>query len=163
FIGDRIQKFDSSGNYLSQFGAAGSGNSQFNGPQYIHFDSSGNLWVIDFNNNRLQEFDSSGNFIKTIYSIPGYANSHLSGPDDFAFDSCGNIWIQDETDNNMIELDYMGNYVTTFQIAGETELQTIAIDASNHLYSGSTNENLFKVVTTANSAVMSFGSSGSGN
>ncbi|HOZ53258.1 MAG TPA: hypothetical protein PK142_01110, partial [bacterium] len=58
---NRIQKFDSSGNYLSQFGLPGVGSGQFNNPTDITLDSSGNIFVVDTENNRMQKFDSSFN------------------------------------------------------------------------------------------------------
>jgi tripartite motif-containing protein 71 len=63
---DRVQKFDSSGNYITQFGSSGSANGQFNAPFGIAVDASDNIWVADNNNNRVQKFDKNGNFLLAI-------------------------------------------------------------------------------------------------
>jgi DNA-binding beta-propeller fold protein YncE len=88
---NRIQKFDSSGNFLltwgkdviatnlgtgfeictvapdCQAGAPSTGlGGELNFPRAIAVDpASGNVYVADINNNRIQEFDSSGNFLRT--------------------------------------------------------------------------------------------------
>jgi hypothetical protein len=43
----RVQKFDSDGNFINKWGSLGSGNSEFNQPFGIDIDSSGNLFVAD--------------------------------------------------------------------------------------------------------------------
>ena len=63
----RIEKFDSYGNYLLQFGSNtqkhGNGNGQFNGPRRLAVDASGNVFVPDTINNRVQKFDNYGNYL----------------------------------------------------------------------------------------------------
>ena len=58
---DRIQKFDSAGMYLSQWGTGGSGNSEFSYPQGIAADANGNIYVADSNNSRIQKFTYAPN------------------------------------------------------------------------------------------------------
>jgi hypothetical protein len=82
----RIQKFDSSGNFLRawgknvnggvgdpgictvaascQAGTQGGVGGQFSNPNGIATDSTGNVYVADSDNNRIQKFDSSGNFLR---------------------------------------------------------------------------------------------------
>src|SRR4030042_1223850 len=57
---DRIQKFSSSGTYMTQWGTYGSSNGQFNWPSGVAVDASGYVYVADTYNNRIQRFDSSG-------------------------------------------------------------------------------------------------------
>ena len=60
---NRIQKFNSSGTYVSQFGSTGSGNGQFSNPFAIAIDGLGNIYVCDNSNDRIQKFNSSGTYI----------------------------------------------------------------------------------------------------
>ncbi|MDO8727668.1 MAG: hypothetical protein Q7J35_16510 [Candidatus Methanoperedens sp.] len=53
---NRIQKFSSDGTFLTQWGSAGTGVSQFSNPLGIAVDSSGNVYVADSGNRRIQKF-----------------------------------------------------------------------------------------------------------
>ena len=54
---DRVQIFNSAGEYLSQFGSTGSANAQFNRPYGVAIDpTSHKIVVVDQNNNRVQIF-----------------------------------------------------------------------------------------------------------
>ena len=54
---DRIQQFDSDGNFLSQWGGHGDGEGEFLRPQGMAIDSQNRLWVADACNHRIQVFD----------------------------------------------------------------------------------------------------------
>ena len=56
---NRIQKFDSNGNFLSKWGTTGSGDGQFIRPANLALDASGNIFVVDEGNNRIQKFDNN--------------------------------------------------------------------------------------------------------
>ena len=45
--------------FIRSVGSTGSGNAQFQSPNGIAVDSSGNVWVADSDNNRIQEFTST--------------------------------------------------------------------------------------------------------
>ncbi|HEU5046989.1 MAG TPA: 6-bladed beta-propeller [Rickettsiales bacterium] len=119
----RVQKFDSNGNYLlslgcgytassCSIGASSYANGAFKYPQGIAADASGNVWVVDRNNNRLEKFSSSGTFLMGIgcgyngvtgcstgdgggSTIGGYGsgNGMLNWPQFIAIDKGGNIWV----------------------------------------------------------------------
>jgi hypothetical protein len=55
----RIQKFTSTGTFLSKWGTAGSGAGQFSAPFGVAVDASGDIYVADSNNDRIQKFRSS--------------------------------------------------------------------------------------------------------
>ena len=65
----RILKFNSSGQFIMEFGTIGSGNGQFMQPHALAMDSQGRLFVGDRSNNRVQIFDQSGNFIDVWYQF----------------------------------------------------------------------------------------------
>jgi hypothetical protein len=77
--GDRVEKFDSSGAYISQFGSAGSGNGQFAQPYGVAVDPySEDVYVTDTNgNNRVERFASSGTYL-------GQVGAAGSGPGEFS-------------------------------------------------------------------------------
>lgn len=59
---------------------SGNAEGQFNGPGSLDFDSAGNLWVVDYNNDRLQQFDSSGTFSKVLGEQGTSFNSRIGHP-----------------------------------------------------------------------------------
>jgi hypothetical protein len=56
FINHRIQKFTSTGAFLTKWGSFGIGDGEFNLPMGIAVDSSGNVYVTEYENNRIQKF-----------------------------------------------------------------------------------------------------------
>jgi DNA-binding beta-propeller fold protein YncE len=152
---NRVEKFDASGVYQSQFGSAGAAEAQFSGPQGIAVDpSDGSVYVADTRNNRVEKFDHTGSFVRTFgFGVSDGGNSFetctsscqagLPVPDDGGFssptrvavDSTGQVYVLD-SDNSRIER-YTGT--NTFdQVFDTTDIflpQEIAIGpGSDHLY-----------------------------
>ena len=79
---NRIQKFDSNGNYISQFGTAGTGNGEFSCIKDIVLDSNGDFYVADSCNDRIQkigyeDFSLSASSLEceTTYHYRSYATN----------------------------------------------------------------------------------------
>jgi hypothetical protein len=51
-----LQKFNSEGNFITSWGSCGTGEGEFNDPNGIAVDSSGNVYVADTYNHRIQKF-----------------------------------------------------------------------------------------------------------
>jgi len=79
----RIQKFDSSGNFLTRWGTQGTGEGQFEFPQGVTTDASGNVYVADSGNDRIQKFGPCG-FTMTPFSLFFTAGA---GGGSFSFDA----------------------------------------------------------------------------
>jgi tripartite motif-containing protein 71 len=94
FENNRIQKFDSNGNFTKKWGTPGFGDGQFNNPTGIAVDSSGNVYVADTENNRIQKFDSNGNFTKK-WGTPGFGDGQFDNPTALTVDSSGNVYVID--------------------------------------------------------------------
>ena len=98
---DRVQKFDSSGNFLLKFGSLGSGDGQFDSPTGVAVDSAGDIYVSDRDNHRIQIFNSSGVFQSKFGSL-GTGLGQFNSPRSIAVDSAGDIYVAD-TINNRIQ------------------------------------------------------------
>jgi DNA-binding beta-propeller fold protein YncE len=64
YVGDfgennRVQKFDSNGNFITKWGSSGSNDGQFLDPLGIAVDSTGNVYVVDSGHSRIQVFAPS--------------------------------------------------------------------------------------------------------
>jgi len=85
---------------------------QMAGPRGLDFDSSGNLWVADSDNNRIIRFSTLttgasadlvlGQSSNTAISS-GTSNVKLKGPNALEFDSSGNLWVADESNSRILK------------------------------------------------------------
>jgi sugar lactone lactonase YvrE len=99
-VNQRVQKFDSNGNYLMQWGDACdpatpkcSAPFQFHDPYGVTTDGFRNVYVADVNNKRVQSFTANGDFLKS-FSMPEV----MPGPSDVATDCRNNLYVANELD-----------------------------------------------------------------
>ncbi len=115
---NRVQKFDSSGTFITHFGKKGKYIGQFNKPEGICVDKYDNIYVADTYNNRIQKFDSSGAFksqIKTTKFHP------LNNPCDIIVDTQGDMYVLDTGSNIIKKYSYKGEFITEWGGEGNTE------------------------------------------
>jgi len=60
---NRVVKFSKDGDFIMEWGGAGTGPGQFNEPHSLAFDSRGRLFVGDRVNERIQVFDQNGRYL----------------------------------------------------------------------------------------------------
>jgi len=89
---DRVQKFDFSGGFVTQWGTFGSGDGQFNGPRGIAVDSAYNVYVADNQNSRIQKFTNTGVFV-TKWTVPGTPGAPVQRPIAVAVDTSGRVYV----------------------------------------------------------------------
>lgn len=111
-----IYKFDKFGNYLTQWGAAGTGNGQFNGPYGITVDDGDNVYVADNGNSRIQKFTSSGTYV-TQWGSAGSGNGQFSSPGSIATDGSW-IYVSDEGNDRVQKFGLTGAYVRQWGTSG---------------------------------------------
>lgn len=63
---NRILQLTTTGTYLATLGSLGTSDYQFNSPDGVAIDTSGNMWVADGGNNRVMKFDHTGKWLMTI-------------------------------------------------------------------------------------------------
>jgi DNA-binding beta-propeller fold protein YncE len=111
---DRIQKFDSLGNFILKWGSCGYGDGQFH-PRSVAVDLTTNeVYVAASYTHRIQKFDSLGNFILSW----GY---HNMGPGEFnlpygiAVDPVTNdVYVTDTYNHRIQKFDSNGNFLLKF-------------------------------------------------
>jgi tripartite motif-containing protein 71 len=118
----RVQKFNSKGEYLAQFGKQGTGNGEFKTPEAIVADSEGNILVADTGNNRVQEFNSAAEFVRK-YGEKGTGNGQFESPRGIAVDSEGRVWVTDSGNDRIQRFSAKGTYQAQCGSYGPNDLQ----------------------------------------
>jgi len=138
FMGQRVQKFDSNGTFITKWGSSGSGDGQFNTPRGVAVDSSGNVYVADHNNHRVQKFDSNGTFI-TKWGSSGSGDGQFSFPKGIAVDSADNVYVVDQLNDRIQKFDSDGTFITKWGSSGSGDgqfnsPQYVAVDSDGNVY-----------------------------
>jgi len=126
---DRLQKFDSNGNFLTKWSTSGSG---------VAVDSAGNVYVADNGNDRIRKFNSNGTFL-TQWGSLGSSNGQFDRPNDVAVDSAGNVYVPDLFNDRIQKFDSNGNFLTKWGTSGSGDGQfadpfAIAVDSFGNVY-----------------------------
>ena len=164
--------------FLVSWGSSGTGNGQFNGPEGVAVDSSGNVYVADSFSNRVEKFTSTGVYItqwgcSTPNPSPpacnaGSGNGQFNNPPDVAVDASGNVYVTDYFNNRVQKFTSAGIYITQWGSPGSGIGQFngphgIAVDSSGNVYVAEEGGNRVQVFTSAGTYLSQFGSFGSGN
>jgi streptogramin lyase len=138
---NRVQKFNSKGEYVCQIGTKGTGNGQFSSPRGLAADAAGNVWVADSANNRIQEINSECKYV-TQFGKAGSANGSLSSPRDVAVDPAGNLWVADSANARIEKFNSKGEYLAKCGSKGtgsgqfEKEALSVEADADGNVWAG---------------------------
>jgi len=141
---DRVQKFDSDGNFVLSFGtfghcisAEGCQNGDLRFPDGIAIDAEDNLYVSD-TNHRVQKFDSQGIWLG-LFGERGTANGQFEYPKGLAVDSSGTLYVADESNHRIQKLGPAFAWQATWGRNGNNEQQLsspqgTAVDSEGNLY-----------------------------
>jgi len=141
---NRIQVFDSLGNFVSAYGSSGTGPGQFDNPQGLAVDDLENLIVVDSGNNRLQVLSFDGINFKFVKEILGEFNA----PRDVAVPHHDQIVVADTGNSAIKVLDdeshllatyvepndgrYTGNFSQPYGVAVDLTGKIIVADTLNN-------------------------------
>lgn len=87
---NRIQVFDTDGNFITQWGTEGVGNGQFVAPTSVVLDPQGNVIVGERGNHRIQKFDPTDKFLMK-FGFEGSGDGQFSKLEHIAVDQAGDI------------------------------------------------------------------------
>ncbi len=99
---DRVEKFNSTGAFITKWGGLGSGDTEFHDPWGIATDSADHVYVADLSNKWIKKFDSDGVFIKK-FGGPGPGDGQLSFPAGVAVDASGKVYVTDHDASTPID------------------------------------------------------------
>lgn len=138
------------------FGSLGSGNDNFNTPNQVAVDTSGNVYIADRENNRLVKRDSSGAFVAQITGL-----TDCTG---VAVDASGNIYVNLVPTANWQVKKYNSSLVlqatTSFGIG--VFLRHMTTDGT-HLFIAASDNRIYTYLCSTLALVTSWGGTGSGD
>lgn len=164
-----VQKFDSSGTFISQFGLPGSVDGGFVSSYKAATDTAGNVYVSDSDEStyRVQKFNSSGVF-QFKFGGPGSGDGKFLTPTGVAVDSAGNIYVGDQGNHRIQKFNSSGTFVGKWGSIGTGDNQFdspmgVAVDTSSNVYVVDSVNNRVQKFTSAGTFITKWGSIGSGN
>ena len=113
----RVQKFDSSGNFLSEWGSKGTEPGKFGHPSGIAI-SGEFVFVVDNRNHNVQKFDLNGNFI-TEWGGFGINNGSFKSPRGITISDDQSVFVVDSGNARIQKFTFDGEYITHFGQSGK--------------------------------------------
>ena len=162
-----VQKFTSTGTFVTHWGSFGSGNGQFVTPMGVAVDNNGYVYVLDYATATIQKFDSNGNFV-TKFGSGGSGNGQFRNPYFIAAGSDGYIYVSDTGNNRIQKLTNTGTFVTAWGSSGTGNGQFqnpfgITVSNDGYVYVVDDGNNRIQKFTNTGTFVTAWGSLGTGN
>ena len=110
----RIQIFDLDLNFVRSIGSHGKGKGEFNQPHDVKFDTTGNMYVAEWDNGRVQVMDRSGKFIQE------FGEGKLKGPSGLHI-ADKYVYVSDVSCDCIVVYETSGQFVTSFGRRGQNE------------------------------------------
>jgi DNA-binding beta-propeller fold protein YncE len=166
---DRVDVFDSQGNFLRGIGETGDGPGQFDEPADLRFNPiTGDLYVGDVFNSRINVFDAQGNYKRSFGSFNGPVEGRLFfGPGGMDFDQAGNLYVSDFSGDFVRVYNPEGTQIRTIGSAGSGPGQLsgpgglIISDNTGRIYINDQYNGRVQVLNPDGSFLFAFGSTGS--
>jgi DNA-binding beta-propeller fold protein YncE len=162
---NRIEVFDSEGNFQFKFGSAGSGNGQFSAPSGLAIDGNENILVADTGNSRIQKFSPAGAYLSK-FGTYGTGNGQFLRPEGIAVGPEGEIWVADANANRLQEFDSSGKFLRKAGSSGNApgqfgELAGIDTDYEGNVWAADLASSRVSVFDHEGQFIQRFGSYGS--
>ncbi|MBG1243702.1 scytonemin biosynthesis PEP-CTERM protein ScyF [Nostoc sp. NZL] len=172
-LGNKIEKFSPTGQYIGAIGSGGTGPGQFDEPTTVDFNPvTGDLYSGDVYNNRINQFDPQGNFIRSFANgdfTPRVNDRIFFGPSGLTFDKTGNVYVGDFNGERILKftpdgqpIGVIGGSVGTApgQFQGVAGVRISPV--SGNIFVADQYNNRVQVLDPNGNPLLAFGSEGSG-
>ena len=163
----RIQKFTTTGEFLTAVGTKGSGPLQFNFPFDVTFNATNNkVYVVDRWNHRVQVLNSDLTFSST-FGKEGSGMGQFKGPWNIACGSTGNVYVTDSKNHRIQVFSAGGKFLRMFGRYGEGRVELnypvgITVDTNDIVCVSEVHNGRVSVFTCEGQFITSFGRKGEG-
>jgi DNA-binding beta-propeller fold protein YncE len=135
----RIQKFDSQGSFLLEWGTGGvraEGEDRMWGPRAVATGAGGQVYVADTGNRRIAAFDSQGRF---LYDFESEGEALLDEPVGLAVGRDGRVYVADTWNARVAVFSAQGQFLSSWPVAGWNSASLdnkpyLAVDDLNRVY-----------------------------
>lgn len=110
YVNTRVVKFNEDGEYLMQWGSAGTGPGQFNLVHSVKVDADRRVYVADRRNGRIQIFDENRKFLEMW--------DGMAQPSHIVVTQDQTVWMSDPTLNRLVQFSLNGLLLTYWGAAG---------------------------------------------
>jgi len=160
----RIQKFDSKGEFITQWGGYGAAEGEFKHPASIALDSSGNAYVTDKKSHCVHRFDPQGKFIKK-WGSKGKEDGQFDDPEGIAVDKAGNVYVCDRQNCRIQKFDSEGRFLAKWgkEGSGDGEFHfpaAVALDREGNVYVADSDNNRVQKFTAEGKFLTEWGEFG---
>ena len=161
-LNDRVQIFNSNGDFIRSFGHRGNNQGEFKRPYGIAFDKDGKIFVADYNNHRVQIFNGEGRYMG-MFGGRGSLDSQLCYPWGLSLDSQGNIIVAD-SGNQLIKIfSSDGNFVMKIGGPGSFSFPVHCVQCEEYLIVSDAGDHSIKVFSRKGEYKYKFGKPGGGD
>jgi tripartite motif-containing protein 71 len=129
----RVQKFTSSGGFLTSWGSYGTAAGQFHLTIGIDVAPDGNVYVADYFNSRLQVFTEDGAFLR-MWGSSGSGAGQFHGPRDIAIDGAGLVHVVDSGNGRVQVFTPNGSFLYAWGTGLLVTPTSLAFDAAGSAY-----------------------------
>jgi tripartite motif-containing protein 71 len=151
----RIQKFDSSGRFVTKWGTYGRENGMFVHHISVAASAQGSVYVIDDHLNDVQKFDSSGRYLTRWFGLnsTGY----------LAVDAQENVYVADFGSRQVKKFDSNGQFLTQWGADQLNRPNGIALDGQGNVFIADSDNHAVYEYNSAGQLLVKWGSAGSGD
>jgi cysteine-rich repeat protein len=155
------------GDYLTEWGTAGSADGQFQNPARVAIDSAGHVYVADENNHRIQKFDANGTFLLK-WGSNGSGDGQFASPFGITAVVSGFVFVADMFNHRIQKFDSSGNFIAKWGSLGSGNGQldvprSVAVDGSGNVYVAEEGNHRIQKFDSSGAYVLKWGSFGMGD
>jgi streptogramin lyase len=147
-----VTELNSSGALVGSYNNTNTTGANFNGPDWLAIDASGNVWVPNESGTSVTVLASNG----TLVSNYNPTGSNFDGPNGIAIDASGNAWVTNSNGNSITKLSSGGALVGNYTPSDSSVPYGIAIDASGNAWVASNGSAFVTELTSAGALVNNY-------